>query len=330
MLRTKSLLVALGVGLLLPQLAQAQTNNFQKSYSGDVSGNNHFDAGYNLGYGYKHSKSSTTAKASANGRVGGWVKLFGQRFDVVEVRAEAGGKVQKSNPTCSANIKYETFLLGIKVPSASGDKSGGTYANKTLFSRSQKVTREVTVPMVSIGAATLYFRAWAHASEYLKFNGTAWCNSVSAELRPGANISGTGQFDIDIAGVVSAGLRGTLSLLDTSVPASVTAGWSFRPEPDFFGDGICSWTGTIGAEADVEVIPVSGKFEVFARVGLPCTNVFGLLPGKGICLSKEWTHTLYEQSFGKLTFELESDPQAIVIGEYTTTCPPNPGTPPNR
>jgi hypothetical protein len=105
--------------------------------------------------------------------------------------------------------------------------------------------------------------------------------------------------------------------------------WTTRTESDFFSGGsFCTWTLGTQATANFEIIPISGKFEPYVRIGLPCTNLFGLLPGNGICLNKEWSTVLSSFSAGKSVFPLAGSPQEIRIGDGTATCGPAIPTPP--
>jgi hypothetical protein len=324
---TFSLMATLGAAR--PASADVNTN-FRKSYSGGAGGDSKFGAGYRLDYGFAASKNGGNAKLSADAGTTGWVKLFNKTFDAVTLKANATGALNTTGTQCSASLAYETFLVGIKVPTASGSVAGGKFANKTIISRSQKLLPKANIDLVRIGPAVLGLEAWASATEYVKINGTAWCNSISAELRPGANITAVANFRAD-AVIAAAGLRGTLTLMDVSVPATASIGWSWKKESDFFSNGsFCSWTAGTSANAKVEIVPVSGKFEPWVRVGLPCTDIFGILPGKGICLNKEWSHTLWSASAGKSSFALASAAYTPFIGTSTTSCPANPPAVPNR
>lgn len=310
--------------------ASADVNtSFRKSYTGDVTGDANFDAGYGLDYGMTASKNGGTAKLTADAGSKAWVSLFKKRFDAVSLKATAVGTVSTGAPSCAANITYETYLVGIKLPTASGTIAGGQFANKEIVSRTQKLTPKASIDLVRIGPAVLGLEAYASATEYIRLNGVAWCNSISAELRPGAKLTAVANFRAD-AVIVAAGLRGTLTLMDVAVPASASVGFSWKQQADFFDGQYCSWSANASAKASVEVIPVSGKFEPWVRVGLPCTDVFGLLPGKGICLNKEWNHVLWSASASKSTFNLASTSGAPFIGTNTASCPPNPPKAPNR
>jgi len=322
-----SLMATLGAA----RSASADVNtSFRKSYSGGAGGDSKFGAGYRLDYGFGASKNGGNAKLNADASTTGWVKLFNQTFDAVTLKANATGAVNTTGAQCTANLAYETFIVGIKVPTASGNAAGGKFANKTIVSRSQKLLPKATVDIVRIGPLVVGLEAWAAATEYVKINGTAWCNSISAELRPGANITAVVQIRADAA-IAAAGIRGSLTLMDVSVPATASVGWSWKQQSDFFSNGpFCTWSAGTSANAKVEVIPVSGKIEPWVRVGLPCTDVFGLLPGKGICLNKEWSHTLWNASSSKSTFALASASYTPFIGTNTSSCPANPPAVPNR
>ncbi len=310
--------------------AAADVNtSFHKSYTGDLTGDANFDAGYGLDYGFAASKTGSSAKLSADASSRAWVKLFKKTFDAVSLKASAVGGVSTGSNPCTSNINYETYLVGIKLPTGSGSISGGQFANKDIISRTQKLTPKASIDLVRIGPAVIGLTAQASATEYVRLNGTAWCNSISAELRPGAKLTAVAEIRADAA-IVAAGFRGTLTLMDLSVPATAKVGWSWKQESDFFDGPHCAWTANTSANARAELIPISGKFEPWVRVGLPCTDVFGLLPGKGICLNKEWSHTLWSASASKSTFNLASTSGAPFIGTSTTSCPATPPKPPAR
>lgn len=324
---TLSLVSVLGVA---GNAAADVNTNFHKTYNGDITGDANFDAGYGLTYGLTASKNGGTAKVTGDATSSAWVSLFKKRFDAVKLTANAVGQISTGSPACSANITYETYLVGIKLPTASGSISGGQFANKEIISRSQKLTPKAEINLVRIGPVTLGLEAYASATEYVRLNGLAWCDRISAELRPGAKLTAVANFRADAA-IAAAGLRGTLTLLDVSVPATASVGFSWKKETDLVEGGTyCSWSAFANANAKVEVIPISGKFEPWVRVGLPCTDIFGLLPGKGICLNKEWSHVLWSASASKSTFPLASSSTAPFIGNGTTTCPAAPPKAPTR
>ncbi len=311
--------------------AAADVNaNFQKTYTGDITGDANFDAGYGLDYGMTATKNGSSAKLSANAASRAWVSLFKKRFDAVSLKANAVGQISTGSPACSANIVYETYLVGIKVPTASGSISGGQFANKEILSRSQKLTPKASVDLVRIGPVVIGLEAKASATEYVRLNGLAWCDRISAELRPGAKLSVSAEIRADAA-IVAAGIRGTLTLMDVSVPATAAVGFSWKQQYDLVEGGqYCSWSANASANAKVEIVPISGKIEPWVRVGLPCTDVFGLLPGKGICLNKEWSHVLWSKSAAKSTYNLASSSTTPYIGNGTASCPPNPPKAPAR
>lgn len=302
---------------------------FRKAYTGSSGGDNNFAAGYSLEYGFNTSKVSASARVGADAKGAAWVRLFGKTFDAVTVKGNASGSVSTASPGCTSSLGYEAYLVGIKA--ASSSITGGTYNKATdIFRRSQRLTPKIEISLVRIGPATLGLETYASATEYLRMTGTVWCNRISGELRPGANLSAVANFKAD-AVIVAAGIRGTLTLMDMSLPSTAAVGFSWQTQSDFFSGGTyCSWNGSLSASSKFEIIPISGKFEPWVRVGLPCTDIFGLLPGKGICLNKEWAHTLWSSSGSKSTFPLAGFTSTPVIGDGTSACPANPPAPPTR
>jgi hypothetical protein len=326
----KRLMLAFGAAALLaaPRLASADASyNLRKAYTGSAGGDGNFGAGYRLEYGLSASKSSANTNVAGDAQASTWFKLFGKTFDAAAVKAKATGSVTS---TCNANLAYETYLIGIKIPSASGSFAGGKFASKDLVRRSQQLTPKVSVDFLRVGPAVLGFEAFASATEYIRINGTAWCSHISAEIRPGAVLSATATFRLD-ALIVASGVRGTLALMDSAAPMAGTVSWLGRSQNDFIdGGSFCTWQLSSSATAKLEIVPVSGKFEPYVRVGLPCTDLFGLLPGKGICLNKEFSQVLWSASAGKSTFPLDGTPAEIRLGSNTPTCGPTIPAPPAR
>ena len=318
----KHLLLGLGVAALLavPGVARADASyNLRKAYTGTAGGStSNFGAGYRLEYGLAASKSGTTRSVAADTGASSWVKLFGKQFDAVSVKVGATGSVTNS---CTSRVTVDTYLVGIKVPAASGSFSGGAF-NRAILNRTQSLTPKVSFDIVRVGPVSLGFDAYAYANEYINVNGALWCDRISAEVRPGVRLVATGEFHVD-AIIVASGMRATLSLMDSSLPMKGTVSWLGQSEPDFFGGGsFCTWHLSSSASINFEIVAVNGKFEPFVRVGLPCTDIFGILPGKGICLNKEWSHVLYSFSSGRSVFPLVGTPQEIRIGDGTATCGP--------
>jgi hypothetical protein len=304
--------------------------SFRKAYTGTSGGNNNFGAGYRVEYGLSASKANANARVAGDARASTWFRLFGMTFEAAALKAAASGSVNTAAPTCAASLNYETFLVGIKIPAASGSYNGGVFVNKDLFVRSQRLTPRVYVPFVNVLGVTLAFEAFASATEYVRVNGTAWCDRVSAEFRPGVNLSATAAFIAD-AIIVASGVRGTLTLMDTSLPVTASAGWSWKSEFDLIeGGSFCTWSLGSSASSRLEIIPVAGLFDAFVRVGLPCVDIFGLLPGDGFCLNKEFSQKLWSTSAGRTTFPLTGLAREIRIGTGTASCPATPPTPPTR
>jgi hypothetical protein len=324
------LMLAIGAAALLaaPRLASADASyNLRKAYTGSVGGNSNFGAGYRVEYGLSASKSNANTNVAGDAQASTWFKLFGKTFDAAAVKANATGSVTN---TCNANLSYETYLVGIKIPGASGSFAGGKFASKDLVRRTQPLTPKVSVDFLHVGPIALGFDAFASATEYIRINGTAWCSHISAEFRPGAVLSGSLQFRAD-AVIVAAGIRATLSLMDSALPMTGTVSWLGQTASDFIeGGSFCTWQLSSSASVKFELIPISGTFEPYVRVGLPCTDLFGILPGKGICLNKEFSQVLWSSSAGKTSFPLDGTPAEIRIGTGTPTCGPSIPAPPAR
>jgi hypothetical protein len=324
------LMLALGATALLaaPRLASADASyNLRKAYTGTAGGDSNFGAGYRVEYGFSASKANANTNVAGDAQAGTWFRLFGKTFDAASVKAKATGSVTN---TCNANLTYETFVVGIKIPGGSGSFAGGKFASKDIIRRTQQLTPKVNVDFLRVGPITLGFTAFASATEYFRLNGSAWCSHISAEFRPGAVLSGTLEFRAD-AIIVAAGLRGVLSLMDTALPVTGTVSWLGKSAADFINGGsFCTWQLNSSATVKLEIIPVSGRFEPFVRVGLPCTDLFGILPGKGICLNKEFSQVLWSASAGRTSFPLDGTPAEIRIGTSTTTCGPAIPAPPAR
>ena len=75
---------------------------------------------------------------------------------------------------------------------------------------------------------------------------------------------------------------------------------------------------------------MTGKFEAYVRVGFPCVNLFGLLPGNGLCLSEEFTQKFWEFTSAKKVWPLAGTPAELRIGDNTASCGPSIPTPPAR
>lgn len=328
----KHLLLGLGVAAALaaPQAASAEASyNLGKAYTGTATGNSYFDAGYRVEYGLSAAKSGSLTSVGASARKNTWVKLFGKQFDATSMRAVHSGSM---TATCNANLAYETYLVGIKIPTLSGSVAGGTWTvnSKPVVSRQQQLTPKVNVDFARVGPATLGFEVSTMATEYMRLNGTAWCNQVSAEFRPGAVLSVTAAFRADVV-IAAAGIRGTLQLMNSSLPVMAKAGWGTQTASDFFSGGsFCTWTLNTSATANLEIVPMTGKFEAYVRVGFPCVNLFGLLPGNGLCLSEEFTQKFWEFTSAKKVWPLAGTPAELRIGDNTASCGPSIPTPPAR
>lgn len=326
------LLLGLGVAAVLaaPRAASAEASyGLSKAYTGTATGNSYFDAGYRVEYGLSAGKSGSNTSVGGSARTNTWVKLFGKQYDATSVRAVHSGSMTS---TCNANLAYETYLVGIKIPTLSGSVAGGTWtaSSKPVISRQQPLTPKVNVDFARVGPATLGFELTTTATEYMRLNGTLWCNQISAELRPGAVLTATAAFRAD-AIIVAAGIRGSLQLMNSSLPVMAKAGWSTRTASDFFSGGtFCNWQLNTSASANLEIVPVTGKFEAYVRVGLPCINVFGLLPGNGFCLSDEFSQTFWNYSAAKKVWPLAGTPAEVRIGDNTTSCGPSIPAPPVR
>ena len=316
----KHLLLGLGAVALLaaPRVARADASyNLRKAYTGTAGGStSNFGAGYRLEYGLAASKSGTNRSVNGDATASTWAKLFGQQFDAASVKVSAAGSVTN---TCTARVGIDMYLVGIKVLGSSF--SGGRYSRQIMEPRTQQLTPKVTFDLVRVGPIALGFDAFAYATEYVNANGDLWCDRISAEIRPGVKLSATGSFHVD-AIIVKSGMKATLSLLDSSLPVKGTVSWLGKSQPDFFGDGFCTWQLNSSAAINFEIVPVSGKFEPYVRVGFECVDVWGLLPGKGICLNKEWSSVLYSFSSGKSVFPLVGTPNEVRIGDNTATCGP--------
>jgi hypothetical protein len=322
-LTRKHLLLGLGAVALLaaPRVARADASyNLRKAYTGTAGGStSNFGAGYRLEYGLAASKSGTTRSVSADAAASTWAKLFGMQFDAVSVKLGAAGSVSNS---CTSKVTVDTYLVGIKLPAGSSSGfSGGTF-NRQILVRSQPLTPKVSFDIVRVGPFSLGFDAYAYASEYINVNGALWCSNITAEIRPGVKLVATGDFHVD-AVIAASGMRATLSLMDSSLPLKGNVSWLGTSQADFFSGGsFCTWQLNSSAAINFEIVAVNGKFEPYVRVGLPCTDIFGLLPGKGICLNKEWSHVLYSFSSGKSVFPLVGTPNEVRIGDNTSTCGP--------
>jgi hypothetical protein len=326
----KHLLLGLGVAALLaaPRVASAEVSfNLRKAYTGTAGGNNYLDAGYRIEYGVSAGKSGTYQSVIADTRSNSWVKLFGRQFDATSVRAAHTGTV---NGGCNANLAYETYLVGIKIPTLSGSIAGGWYNRKNVISRQQALTPKISVDFARVGPVTVGFDVKTTATEFVRLNGTVWCNQINAELRPGAVLSISAAFRVD-AVIAAAGIRGVLTLMDSSLPVVANVGWQGTTQSDFFSGGsYCTWQLSSYASANLEIIPVSGRFEAFLRVGLPCLNVLGILPGDGLCLSEEFKQTFWNYTAAKKVWPLEGRPLEHKIADGTANCGPAIPNPPAR
>jgi hypothetical protein len=328
----KHLMLGLGVAAALaaPRAARAEAGySLSKAYTGTATGNSYFDAGYRVEYGLYAGKSGASTTVGASARKNTWVKLFGRQYDATSMRAFHNGSMTS---ICSSNVGWETYLVGVKIPTLSGSAGGGTWtaSSKPLVSRQQALTPTVNVDFVRVGPAVLGFEIKTIATEYMRLNGTLWCNQASAEFRPGAVLTASAAFRAD-AIIAAAGIRGVVTLMNTSLPVMARAGWSTRTASDFFSGGtFCNWTLSTSATANLEIIPVSGRFEAYVRVGLPCLNFLGLLPGDGFCLSDEFKQTFWSYTPAKKVWPLAGTPAEIRIGDNTASCGPSIPTPPVR
>lgn len=327
----------MGLGLVaamgFAKTASADINtSFRKAYKGDSPGDSNFGAGYTFEYGYSASKVGNVANTAADARAGAWARLFGKTFDAVSLRANGTARLATTAPNCSASITYETYLVGIKIPAGSGSVQGGRFANKSLIypnGRLQQLTPKAEVTLATVGPVRLVFQAYAAATEDITLNGNVWCNNVSAEMRPRVALTAVGDFKVE-AVIAAAGLRGKLNLMDMSLPAKANVNWGYKIFSDFVSGGsYCNWDMSASASASFEITPVSGSFEPWVRLGLGCTDVWGLLPGKGICLGKEWSTKVGSFSAGKSVYPLVGASGAPFIGAGTPSCP-NPPVSPER
>jgi len=321
--------VGLGVGIAAP--SHADTNNsFRQSYTGGTGSSDRFGGGYSLDYGYSLTKSGSSATGAGDAKAGTWVRLFGHTFDAVSIKASGTGTVRTTNPTCSAQMAYETFLVGIKIPTLSGSFSGGgKWANKKVFNQPQELIPggNLDFPLVSVAGVTVGVRGRAFATEYLNVNGSVGCTGVSAELRPGVNVSAQGTFYLNFVQVVEAGVDGTVTFMDLSLPASLTAGWSYSVQPDFITGGtFCTWRNVSAASVNLDVTPVAGRLDAFVRIGLPCVD---LLITR-VCLNQKLTWNLWNTTGSTTRFPLIGTAQAPGIGDNTAACPPAAAMPPTR
>lgn len=326
----KHLLLGLGVAALIaaPRVASAEASfNFRKAYTGTAGGNNYLDAGYRIEYGMEAAKSGAATSLGADAQSNTYVKLFGKQFDATRLKATHAGTVAAG---CSAYLQYETYLVGIKIPTLSGNLSGGVYNQKYAVSRVQQLTPTINVDFVRVGGAALGFNITTTATEYMRVNGTIWCNQVSAELRPGAYLTIKAAFRADVL-IAAAGIRGTLSLMDTSLPMAANVSWQPRSYADFFtGGSYCTWQLNTSATANLEIVPVSGKFEAYVRVGPPCFNVLGLFSGNGICINEEFNQVFWNYTGSRKVWPLIGSPLEYRIGDNTATCGPAVPPPPAR
>lgn len=321
--------VGASVGIAAPVHADP-TQSFRKSYTGSTGTSDRFGGGYSLEYGYALSKTGSSATASGDAKAGTWVKLFGRTFDAVSIKAAGTGTVRTTNPACAAQMSYETFLVGIKIPTMSKTISdGGRWANKRIFNNFQELIPggNIDFPLVSVAGVTIGVRARAFATEYVNVDGSIGCSGVSAEIRPGANVSAQGTFYLNLVKIIEAGVSGTVTFMDIAVPASLTAGWSYSVQPDFINGGtFCAWQKTSAASVNVDVTPVAGSLDAFVQIGLPCID---LLITR-VCLNKRLTWNLWNTSAGRTRFPLEGTTFAPGIGDGTATCPPAAAAPPVR
>jgi hypothetical protein len=315
------------MGVARTASADIQTS-FRQAYKGESAGNSNFGAGYTFEYGYSASKVGSVANTAADARVGSWARLFGKTFDAVSLRANGTARLATVAPNCTASIAYETYLVGIKVPAGTGSIQGGQFVKKNVFTpRVQQLTPKAEVTLVAVGPARLVFQAWAGATEYITVNGNVWCNNVSAEMRPGVALTAVGDFKFDVV-IAAAGLKGKLNLMDMALPAKANVNWGYKIFSDFFSGGsFCNWDMNASASANFEITPVSGSFEPWVRVGLPCVDIWGILPGKGICLNKEWSHKLWTFTSGKYVYPLVGSSGAPFLGASTPSCPSVPASP---
>ena len=321
--------IGLGIGVAAPVHADV-TQSFRKSYTGSTGTSDRFGGGYSLEYGYSISKSGSSASASGDAKAGTWVKLFGRTFDAVSIKAAGNGTVRTTNPTCAAQMSYETFLVGIKIPTMSKTiADGGRWANKRVFNNFQELIPggNIDFPLVSVAGVTVGVRARAFATEYVNVNGSIGFAGVSAEIRPGANVSAQGTFYLNLVRVLESGVNGTVTFMDIAVPASLTAGWSYSTQPDFINGGtFCAWQKNSAANVNVDITPIAGSLDAFVQIGLPCID---LLITR-VCLNKRLTWNLWSTSAGRTRFPLEGTAAAPGIGDSTTVCPPASPLPPTR
>lgn len=330
-LRLALITIGLGISVGIAAPARADTSNsFRRSYTGGVGTADRFGGGYSLDYGYSLTKSGSAANASGDAKAGTWVRLFGRTFDAVSIKASGTSTVRTTAPTCTAQVTYDTFLVGIKIPTLSGRiADGGRWANKKIVNSSQALIPggNLDLPLVSVAGVTVGVRAQAFANEYVNIDGSIGCTGVTAQVRPGANVSAQGTFYLNFVQVVEAGVSGTVTFMDLALPASLTAGWSYSAQPDFINGGtFCAWRNMSAATVNLDVTPVAGRMDAFVRIGLPCID---LLITR-VCLNTRLSWNLWNTSASTTRFPLDGTAAAPGIGDNTATCPPPAVTPPVR
>ncbi len=161
--------------------------------------------------------------------------LFGEDFDVVDVKVTADTDSGQTTPTPTAATSTGTlglYVFGVELPS-----NGFTVNPSAGFSIDPKFSREFNAPPIQIWIFTITVGATVDAE--LKASGSAAASGLDLNVTPSASLGGHISGGIDL-GIASGTVDARISLLTLSTPVRAQAKWVINTSParcDFALDG---------------------------------------------------------------------------------------------
>lgn len=205
------------------------------------SGNKYFGIGYNYASGWnvgnfqKPTEQTCDATMGLNTSFNGYVKLFGEKLNVIEARGDIGTRKIPLNPTqreVHAGLSVKVLGNDLLTPIDESQNVSFSVQKDDLFlSQEASVSSYIVVVAIpiklSVGMSGKLGVKVAVGADFARDCArNALIMSLGGAVTPFVNLTGFASASVDLA-AVEIGVRGELVLIDLSLPFSVTG--SIKP-----------------------------------------------------------------------------------------------------